>query len=141
MENLKSEVKNRLDRGERESDVRKFVRKTLGLGKSQGNVIFNKIKSEISSPVESFNTCTQVNKFTNQEQIKNLEFNKKWIYNKEDKTYVVFLKSASRAILVDEETHNNMQRAYTSKDETRVEDICSANNFPLSLFAEYKTVL
>lgn len=141
LNSLNDQVKARLGAGERESDIRKFVRQQLGLGKSQGNAVYNKIRAQITMPQTVQSTYINKNNMSSEkEKIKNLEFDKKWIFNKDEKTYVVFLKSASRAILVDEETHNNMLRAYTSKEEVKVEDICSANDFPLSLFNEYKTI-
>lgn len=132
--NLVDEVLNKLKSGENETNIRKYIRNSLRVGKSYGNEIFRRIKDQYSGPIPIGTKTLE------KDQIKNFEFEKKWHFNKEERNYIVFLKSAARAIIVDETTHNNMQRAYTSSENVKVEDICSASGFPLSLFSEYKAI-
>jgi hypothetical protein len=140
MSNIQEEVSRRLNAGEKESDVRRFVRRELGLGKSQGNAKYNQMRAQILAPKiagEVERKEVKVSSSSEKEKIKNLEFEKGYLFNREDRTYVVFLKSAARAIVVDEEMHNGMLRAYTSKEDISVEDICSSFSFPHTLFREY----
>lgn len=126
------EVKKRLKDGEKESNVRRFFREKMGLKKSRGNVIYNQLNLN-QEPA----TAQAAQPLSEKDKIKNLEFEKGYIFNKEDKVYIAFLKSAGRAIVVDEHLHNAMLRAYTSSENTSVSDICSSFNFPEVLFRAY----
>lgn len=72
--------------------------------------------------------------------IKDLEFTEKYVYNKEDDKYVVFLKKAAKPIVIDGDKHRSMMRAYCGPDGRSQQEICSSNAFPSEYFQEYKSI-
>lgn len=80
------------------------------------------------------------NKVKEIQQIKELEFKDKYVFNKDTKQYIVFLKSLSKSIVVDESIHKAMLTAYSGEDERSISEICATFNFPETLFTEYKTI-
>ena len=75
-----------------------------------------------------------------QNRIKELEFKESYVFNPDTKQYIVFLKSAGKPIVVDEDTHKAMLNAYCGPDERAVEEICDTFNFPIQFFSEYKKI-
>jgi hypothetical protein len=71
---------------------------------------------------------------------KDLEFTDSYVFNKDTRQYIVFLKSAGKTIVVDETTHKSMMNAYCGEDERTVEEIAATHSFPRSYFDEYKRI-
>jgi hypothetical protein len=71
---------------------------------------------------------------------KDLEFTDGYVFNKEDRKYIVFLKSAGKSIVVDESRHKAMMNAYCGEDERTVEEIAATHAFPRLYFDEYKRI-
>jgi hypothetical protein len=78
---------------------------------------------------------------TNIQQVKNVPLNK-YYYNKDLDIYVTHIKSNPEPIFVAGEKHRWMHKAYSDWDgkEATATEICAKYDFPLNLFAEYKTV-
>lgn len=67
-------------------------------------------------------------------------YNKYYTYNDLTDTYVTFLKSSPKPLVVDGETHRAMQRAYSNWDgePASINEICRTFSFPRTWFIEYK---
>lgn len=73
-------------------------------------------------------------------QIRDLENPKDYYYNKDDDSYIVFIKSLAKNIVVRGETHRGILNAYSGEDPRSVEDICTTFGIPRGIFNEYKAI-
>jgi hypothetical protein len=73
-------------------------------------------------------------------QIKDLENPKDYYYNKDNDSYIIFIKSLAKNIVISGETHRGIVNAYCGEDPRSVEDICTTFGIPRSIFNEYKSV-
>lgn len=80
------------------------------------------------------------NKVKEQQRIKELEHSDRYYYNKENDTYIVFIKHLAKNIVIQGETHRGMLAAYSGMDQRSVEEICATFNVPQFIFNEYKSV-
>ena len=127
-----SEVKSMLSSGQKESEIRVFFREKMGLKRSQGNALYNKVKKEImfgrkenEKIVES--TPSLHKKLVCEEKFegKPSTIDKNYYYNEITHDYVFFIKSAGRNVVVNEGQLQNILRAYSSSfgDARSVENI------------------
>lgn len=72
-----------------------------------------------------------------------LVFDGEYVYNQPEDKYIVYLKSASKHIVVPGERHRAMLRAYSNWDgqPNTINEICRNFEFPRSWFIEYKTLM
>lgn len=75
-----------------------------------------------------------------QKLIKDLEFTDGYVFNPTTKQYVIFLKSASKPIVIDEATFKSMLNAYSGEDQRSVEEICATHSFPKAYFDEMRRI-
>ncbi len=107
-----------LNRGVDHSKIRKYISENTGLSKSQVNRRFNKIISGHTPPM--------------------LECKESYVFNKADRTYVVFLKNAGKNVVVPERLHKSLMAAYIG--DMPVDEIESKFSFPASYLPEYKKI-
>ena len=67
-----------------------------------------------------------------------IECKKGYVFNKHDKNYIVFIKSAGKNIIVPEAMHKAMMKAYI--EDVPVEEISTRFSIPASYIPDYKTV-
>lgn len=69
-------------------------------------------------------------------------YNKNYVYNKDNDTYVTFLPRVPKPIVVDGETHRAMQKAYSDWDgnPSTINEICRTFSFPRAWFIKYKQI-
>jgi len=72
--------------------------------------------------------------------LKTLECKQKYAYNKENDNYIVFLPHSNKLISVTGERHRRLQAGYCGEPKYGVEDLCYRENFPSSIFDQYKRV-
>lgn len=137
MENLQEQVRIKLQNGERESDIRKFVRGELGLGKSQGNSVYNKIKNQLyfPSPIPPVSTSKS-------EDGNGLSFvSDRYCYNQNTDTYVINLKNHKSPLCISGAKHRAICRSYSSWiDDLSANEICVKYSLTPEVFSEYRKV-
>lgn len=74
--------------------------------------------------------------------IEDLYFNDKYIYDKENDFYLVFLKTAPQPVRLTGEKHRALVRAYSNWDgqPQTINQICRTYNFPRNILVEYLRV-
>lgn len=72
-----------------------------------------------------------------------LTFNGNYVYNEAEDKYIVYLRTASKHIVVPGERHRSMLRAYSNWDgnPATINEICRNFEFPRAWFIEYKTLM
>lgn len=72
------------------------------------------------------------------QQIKSLQSAKSFYYNEKEDSYVLFVKSLCKNIVIPGDMHRGMLSAYCGEDQRSVEDICMSFEIPKSIFVEWK---
>lgn len=126
---LVADVTNMIKTNTPESIIRRFIRDSLKLGKSRGNEIFNTIKYNVSN-VDSVKKVV-----SKSEPV--LETNSKYTFNKKDRNYVVYIKSAGKNIVIPEDIHKGIMAAYVSNVPS--DQISVKFGIPAGYITEYKT--
>ncbi len=101
------------------AEVRSYIRNELSVGRSRGNEIYSEIMS------------TKIDKSGE-------IVNNKYTFNRDTKSYEVFLRSLGKKVFIQEDLHKAMMRAYISN--TSVDEISIKFNFPVSAISEYKSI-
>lgn len=127
-DSIENIVKELLNSGRSETEIRKFVRKETGLGKTRSNEIFNRIKR--GEPVNQ--------KLGDQKGGLTVLASKGYSYNKEAREYTVFLRKNKKSILVSEITHKDMMKDYMS--DVSAEQISIKYGIPSNYIQEYKEI-
>lgn len=124
-ESIKQKALVMINTGESDTAVRKFIRQSTGLKKTRANELFLELKNN-TQPTEPINSDSP------------LVIDKKYIFNKETRQYVVFLKKVGKNIVVPEAQHKAMLRAYVS--DIPLDQISVKYSFPQDILTEYKEV-
>ena len=80
------------------------------------------------------------NKSKEQGRAKELECSDRYYYNRENDSYVVFIRHLAKNIVITGETHRGMLYAYSGEDQRSVDEICTTFNVPHFIFNEYKSI-
>lgn len=134
---LNEQVKALLSAGEKETNIRKFVRKELGLGKSQGNAVYNKIKNQLYFPSSVPPVSTSKSDDGN-----GLSFvSDKYCYNQNTDTYVINLKNHKAPLCISGAKHRAICRSYSSWiDDLTANEICVKYSLTPEVFSEYRKI-
>lgn len=121
-------VKDMLESGIPESEVRKLFREKTGLSKSQGNAVFNEVKAGISKSIDAG---------------VGLEFvSAKYTYNRQDGVYIFDLKSRQKPLVLHESKVRSIARAYSDWGEGLTSnEICRKFSLTPDVFQELKNIL
>lgn len=128
-DSIETIVKELLSSGKSETEIRKFIKKETGLGKTRSNEIFNRVKR--GEPVNQ--RIGDQNK-----DLKVLGSGKNYSFNKETREYTVFLRKNKKSILVPERLHKDILRDYTAN--LSLEEIAIKNGISTTIIPEYKEV-
>lgn len=118
-------IKQKIENGEKESEIRKLVREHLNLGKTRGNEIYNDIKKGLQSANEY-----------------GLKFiSDKYVYNSNTDTYIVNLKNKKSPLCISGAKHRAICRAYSSwADDLTANEICVKYSLTPEIFSEYRKI-
>lgn len=71
-------------------------------------------------------------------RLKDLEYPESFYYNEKQDSYILFIKSLAKNVVITGDTHRGMLAAYCGEDPRSVEDICMSFEIPKSVFAEWR---
>jgi hypothetical protein len=118
-------VKEKIESGVPETEIRKFVRDHLALGKTRGNEVYNEIKRGLKNADEH-----------------GLKFiSDKYVYNSNTDTYVINIKSKKSPLCISGAKHRAICRAYSAwSDDLTANDICVKFSLTPEIFSEYRKI-
>lgn len=124
-EDFLSIFKSKLESGESETNIRKFVKESLGLSKSRGNEVYNEIKQNLEY-AENYGLAFVSDKY---------------VYNQNTDTYVINLKCKKSPLCISGAKHRAICRSYSSWiDDLSVNEICVKYSITPEVFAEYRKI-
>lgn len=124
-EDFLSIFKSKLESGESETNIRKFVKEHLGLSKSRGNEVYNEIKQNLEY-AENYGLAFVSDKY---------------VYNQNTDTYVINLKCKKSPLCISGAKHRAICRSYSSWiDDLSVNEICVKYSITPEVFAEYRKI-
>lgn len=108
-----------------ETEIRKYIRESLGLAKTRANEIYLELKAKIEEIEKTGLDFTNVNK----------------IYNKETDSYIIKLKSMTKPLVVSAAKHKAICRSYSSMGENLTcHQICVKYSLTPQVFNEYRKI-
>ncbi len=151
-EQLKANVFELLNESQHNDAIaRQLISDTTGYKKSRRNELFNEFKREWLTCVVA---CRDTNTTgggialpptdtANDTHVEGLKFGDRYTYNKESDQYIVYLKSASKNVVISGDMHRNMLKAYSNWNgqAKTINEICRNFSLPRKWFEEYKTIM
>lgn len=124
-ESLVASVQDRFSKGFSETEIRKFIKEELNLGKTRANEIFREIKSSLNK-IEEYG----------------IQFvSDKMVYNSDNDTYILNLKNRAKPLVISGQKHRAICRAYSSfGEDMTANEVCVKFSLTPDIFAEYRKI-
>lgn len=124
-ERLVASVQEKFSKGFSETEIRKFIREELSLGKTRANEIFREIKNSLGK-IDEFG----------------IEFvSDKVVYNKDNDTYILNLKNRAKPLVISGVKHRAICRSYSSfGEDMTANEVCVKYSLTPDIFAEYRKI-
>lgn len=150
---LHNEIVSRIKAGKTPGEIKAFIASHANISLRTAHDYYKHVQeslddTDFAATVAEIDKATQktadiANKLLEPDWKQSLLFDGKYIFNKEDDKYIVYLRSANRHIVVPGDRHRAMLAAYSNWDgnPATINEICRNFEFPRAWFIEYKTLM